>query len=73
MDKTGGTLCYLPDRVCRSVVAEMVLQNNCIDHNLIWQIDPIEQESIIAADLHPPDSVTYSASFIRSVITNYFD
>ena len=74
MDKTGGTLCYLPDRVCRSVVATMVLHNICIDHNLIWQIDPIEQESIIAADVHPPDSVTYSASSIRnSVITNYFD
>ena len=27
IDKTGGTLCYLPDRVYRSVVATMVLHN----------------------------------------------
>ena len=53
MDKTGGTLYYLPDRVHRSVVATIVLHNIYIDHNLIWQIDPIEQGSIIAADVHP--------------------
>ena len=49
MDKTVGTLCYLPNRACRSVVATMVSHDICIDHNLIWQIDPIEQESIITA------------------------
>ena len=53
MDITGGTLCYLPERVCRSFVATMVLHNNSIDHNLICQIDPIEQESNISADVHP--------------------
>ena len=50
MDKTGGKLCYLRERVCGSVVATMVLYNICIDQKLIWQIDLIEQESIIAAD-----------------------
>ena len=53
MAKTGGTLCYLPDRVCSSVVATMVLYNIYIDHNLKWQIDPIEQECIITADVYP--------------------
>ena len=34
MDKTGGTLCYSPERVCRLAVATMVLHNICIDHGL---------------------------------------
>ena len=74
MDRTGGTLCYSPERVCRLVVATMVLHTICIDHNLIWQIESIGQESSIAADVHPPDSVTSSGSIVRnSIITNYFD
>ena len=74
MDRTGGTLCYSPERVCRLVVATMVLHNICIDHNLIWQIESIGQESSIAADVHPPDSVTSSGSIVRNlIITNYFD
>ena len=53
MDKTGGTLCYLPDCIYRSVVATMVFHYICIDYNLIWQIDLIEQGSIIATHVHP--------------------
>ena len=72
MDKTGGTLCYTPERVCRLVVATMVLHNFCIDHKLQWQIDTIEQEDTIAEDSFP--GATTNGSIVRqSVITNYFD
>ena len=39
MDRTGGALCYNPDRVCRLVVATMVLHNICIDHGISWETE----------------------------------
>ena len=39
MDKTGGSLCYSPGRVCRLVVATMVLHNICVQHGLQWEIE----------------------------------
>ena len=87
MDKTEGTLCYTPERVCRLVVATMVLHNFCIDHKLQWQIDTIAQEDTFAEDIIAEDTIaedtiaegsfpgaTTNASIDRqSVITNYFD
>ena len=57
MDKTGGTLCYTPERVCRLIVATMVLHNVCIDYNLQWASDGMNQEPIISEDVDPIDIV----------------
>ena len=70
MDKTGGTLCYYPERVCRLAVATMVLHNICIDHGLQWENDVITEEDDI---IDPPDT-TISGNIVRqSVISDYFD
>ena len=71
MDKTGGTLCYSPERVCRLAVATMVLHNICIDHGLQGEVDFVKQEDeIIAA----PDETTHSGNTVRlSVIADYID
>ena len=34
MDKTGGTLCYTAERVCKLVISTMILHNICIKHEL---------------------------------------
>ena len=34
MDRTGGSLCYSPGRVCKLVLATMILHNICIQHGL---------------------------------------
>ena len=72
MDKTGGTLCYSPERVCRLAVATMVLHNICIDHGLNWETaDILPEEDDTTID--PPDT-TLSGNMIRqSVVADYFD
>ena len=68
MYKTGGTLCYSPERVCRLAVATIVLHNICIDHGLQWENDVITEDII-----DPPDT-TISGNIVRqSVISDYFD
>ena len=73
MDKTGGTLCYSPERVCRLAVATMVLHNICIDHGLELEHDTTF--SIMQDDtVNPPDATTPAGNIVRqSVITEYFD
>ena len=46
MDKTGGTLCYSPEQVCRLPVATMVLHNICIDHGLQWETTLLQKRMI---------------------------
>ena len=71
MDKTGGTLCYSPERVCRMVVATMVLHNICIDHGLHLETNITAEEDDI---IEPPDTNTHSGNMVRqSVITEYFN
>ena len=71
MDKTGGTLCYSPERVCRMVVANMVLHNICIDHGLHLETNITAEEDDI---IEPPETNTHSGNMVRqSVITEYFN
>ena len=44
MDKTGGTLCYSPERCCRIIIATMVLHNLCINHGLLIEIETFVDE-----------------------------
>ena len=71
MDKTGGSLCYSPERVCRLVVATMVLHNICIQHGLQWEIELTggNEELEVTLDADP----TVSGQSVRqSVINDYF-
>ena len=71
MDKTGGSLCYSPERVCRLVVPTMVLHNICIQHGLQWEIElPVgAEEHEVALNIDP---TTSGHSVRQSVINNYF-
>ena len=74
MDKTGGTFCYSPERVCRLAVATMVLHNICIDHGL--DLEHHTTFSIMQEDdtVNPPDATTPAGNIVRqSVITEYFE
>ena len=71
MDKTGGSLCYSPGRVCRLVVATMVLHNICIQHGLQWEIESpvgVEEGEVPL----PLDPTTSGHSVRQSVVYNYF-
>ena len=71
--KTGGTLCYTPERVYILVIATMVLHNLCIYHSLQWNLRMVKEDSS-TADIYPTDATTFSGSIVRkSVIANYFD
>ena len=72
MDKTGGILCYSPPRVCRLVVATMVLHNICIQHGLQWESElPVgveEDEGTLPLD------PTYSGNSVhQSVVNTHFN
>ena len=30
MDKTGGSLCYSPERICKLILSSMILHNYCL-------------------------------------------
>ena len=65
MDKTGGTLCYSPERVCRLAVATTVLHNICIDHGLQWENYVITEEDDI---IDRPDTTISGNIVLQSVI-----
>ena len=70
MDKTGGSLCYSPGRVCRLVVATMVLNNICIQHGLQWEIEsPVGVEE---GEVPLPLDPTSGHSVRQLVVYNYF-
>ena len=44
MDKTGGSLCYSPERVCKLILSSMILHNFCIDCGLQIDIENLESD-----------------------------
>ena len=72
MDRTGGSLCYSPGRVCKLVLATMILHNLCIQHGL-----QLEQELLIEIEedpeIVPHDSTTSGQALHQSVIYEYFN
>ena len=63
MDRTGGSLCYSPGRVCKLVLSTMILHNLCIQHGL-----QLEQELLIEIEEDPeivPHDSTTSGQALR--------
>ena len=50
VDKTGGTLCYTPERVCKIILA--LCYNMCINHDLSTDINIDEEHTL---DIDPPN------------------
>ena len=44
MDKTGGNLCYKPDRICKLIVSTAILHNFCMNHGLSIEYDNSDLE-----------------------------
>ena len=69
MDKTGGSLCYSPEVICKIIVSTMVLHNFCIDHRLHTDIDISESE--FPTDLDDGQQ-SENANFLRrQIVANY--
>lgn len=66
----GGTLCYSPGRVCRSIVKTVILHNISIDSGLQEEL----HNNTEADDIVAPFDTTLSGTIERqSVVTDYFD
>ena len=72
MDRTGGALCYIPDRVCRLVITTMVLHNICIDHGISWETEFVPEIEEIQDGI-PIDLITSGQLVRQSVIEEYFN
>ena len=69
MDKTGGSLCYEPDRICRLIVSIAPLHNLCIDQGFN-RIQNLEQE--IPVEVIETDSLDNGDAVRQEIISNYF-
>ena len=70
MDKTGGSLCYKPELICKLIVSTMVLHNFCIDRGLHTEIDILESEFPIDLD---DQQHSENANLLRKqIVVNYF-
>ena len=56
MDKTGGTLCYSPEKCCRIIITTMVLHNMCINHCLLNELETSMNEPTLDTDSHQEPS-----------------
>ena len=70
MDKTGGTLCYTPERVCKIILATMLLHNMCINHGLSTVIDIIKEHSL---DIDPLEPSANGVIMRQEIVSNFFD
>ena len=71
MDKTGGSLCYKPDRICRLIVSTTLLHNYCIDRGLLSEFENLEQE--MPVELVETDFINNGVSMRQEIIANYFN
>ena len=69
MDKSGGSLCYSPEMVCKIIVSTIVLHNFCIAHGLSTEIDIVEDDFL-------PEVIeehSYNGNFLtEKIIADYF-
>ena len=70
MDKTGGTLYYTPERVCKIILATMLLHNMCINHGLLTDID-IDEE--LTLDIHLPEPSANGVTMRQEIVSNFFE
>ena len=71
MDKTGGSLCYKPDRICKLIVSIAILHNFCMNHGLSIEYDDSDQEMPI--ELVETDSIDNGVLVRQEIIPNYFN
>ena len=71
MDKTGGSLCYKPDRICRLILSTAVLHNFCIDRGLLIEFENLEQE--MPVELVETDSNDNGVLVRQEIIANFFN
>ena len=71
MDKTGGSSCYKPDRICRLIVSTALLHNYCIDRGLLIEFENLEQE--MPVELVETDFINNGVSVRQEIIANYFN
>ena len=64
MDKTGGSLCYKPDRICKLMVSTAILHNFCMNHGLSIEYDDSNQEML---------SIDNGILVRQEIIANYFN
>ena len=71
MDKTGGTLCYSPEKCCIIIIAIMVLHNMCIDHGLLIELETSMDEPTPGIDyLQEPSENGILMS--EAIVTEFF-
>ena len=71
MDKTGGSLCYKPDRISKLILSTAVLHNFCIDHGLLIEFENLEEEML--AELDESDSIENGVLVRQEIIATYFN
>ena len=69
MDKTGDSLFYSPEMVCKLIVSTMILHNFCIDRGMLTDIDIFETEFPNDFDEDQPSP---TANLLREQIVDYY-
>ena len=69
MDKTGGSLCYKLDRICKLIVSTAILHNSCMNHGLSIEYDDSDQEMPI--ELVETDSIDNGVLVRQEIIVNF--
>ena len=69
MDKTGGTLCYSPEKLCRIIIATIVLHNLYIDHGLLTSKKSMDEPTLDTNSLQEPSE---NGILMRETIVNEF-
>ena len=74
LDKSGGTLLYSAEKVCKLVIATAVLHNYCISRQLNTVIDPavVEHSSSIQPTTVAAPPATINVTQLRQTIVHQF-
>ena len=70
MDKTGVSLSYSPEKICKIIIATKVLHSICINHGLSTDMDT-HDEPIHVTDT--PHSSENGVLFIQEIVSTFFE
>ena len=70
MDKSGGSLCYKPGRICKLIVSTAILHTSCMNHGFSIEYDNSDQE--LPVELAETDSIDNEVLVRQEIIANYF-
>ena len=71
MDKTDGSLCYKPDRICKLIMSTAIIHNFCMNHGLSIEYDNFDQE--MPVKLAETYSIDNGVLVRQEIIANYFN